>query len=454
MIARAEKLFGAGRHAAASVLTKVSNRRHQAAVLRTSRASLSSGSRAADYDGLTPYSLALSFTRSPATPQPSIVLVLPALDLSSIYAGVKTALEVGLRIAEETGRPLRVIPFRGGQSHSDRESLVAAISNMAGRSSTSPAVFVQSVLELTSMPTHDEDLWVVTHWTTAHAAQVAVAAGLLWPDRIVYLVQDYEPGFSAWSTHFAAASATYHAGFHLLVNSTPVAAYLRQVEGITVAPEQVFHPQLDLARLAQCSSERLLGDTTRILFYGRPSKPRNMFDLGVASLKALSRRIPMTTDLTILSAGEAHQDIALPNGRAIRSLGKLSWDHYYSVLSQTDIVFNLQMSPHPSHLPLDALAAGASAVSNDLGDFRSKLHHNLHVAPAEPGALAATLEHVIRRSTKLNASASSNIFEISELGNDLTWAVHAVLKCVGLDGQSIRNVSKEGWPVSDSFGNE
>lgn len=446
MIDRAEKLLGAGRYAAASVLTKVGNRRHQAAVLRTSRASLSPGSPAADYDGLTPYSLALSFNRSSAIPQPSIVLVLPALDLSSIYAGVKTALEVGLKIAEETGRPLRVVPFRGGQSESDRVSLVTAISNMTERSSTSTPVSVHSVLELASMPTHDEDLWVVTHWTTAHAAQVAVAAGLLWPDRIVYLVQDYEPGFSAWSTHFAAASATYHAGFHLLVNSMPVAAYLRQVEGITIPPEHVFHPQLDLARLAQCSRDRLLGDTTRILFYGRPSKPRNMFDLGVASLKALSRRVPTTTDLTIFSAGEAHQDIALPNGRVIRSLGKLPWDDYYSVLSGTDVVFNLQMSPHPSHLPLDALAAGASAVSNDLGEFRSKLHPNLHVAPAEPSALAAALEYAISRSKKLNTAANSATFEIHALGNDLNLSVSAILKCMGFDEQVFQLDQKAGEP--------
>lgn len=431
MITRAGRLFSTGRFAAEAVMGKIENRKHQAAVARASRHSLSPDSVAADYDALTPYSLALSFRRSVASEYPRVVLVLPALDLSSVFAGVKTALEVGLRVAQETGRPLGIIPFRGGQTEKERKALVAAVRKIADDSSTAPAISIHSVLELASMPVHEEDLWVVTHWTTAHAAQVAAAAGLLTAAQVIYLVQDYEPGFTAWSTHFAVASATYHAGFHLLVNSTPVAAYLREAEGVLVPADQVFHPQLDLTRLNASANERVVGSDVRILFYARPSKPRNMFDLGVSTLKVLSRRTPPSVKLIIVSAGERHQDISLPNGRTIQNVGKLPWDEYYRRLARTDIVFNLQMSPHPSHLPLDALASGASAVSNDLGEFRAELHRDLYVAPAEPDALATALEAAISGLKQPRRSDVTNAFDIAVLGKSLSSSVESLLGRTG-----------------------
>ncbi len=39
-----------------------------------------------------------------------------------------------------------------------------------------------------------DDVWIATHWKTAHPLDVAVTAGVVARDRVVYLVQDYEPG--------------------------------------------------------------------------------------------------------------------------------------------------------------------------------------------------------------------------------------------------------------------
>ena len=66
------------------------------------------------------------------------------------------------------------------------------------------------------------DYWLASHSKTAHALQVACDVGVIDRARVAYLIQDYEPGFTAWSTESVLAEATYRAGFVPIVNSTPL----------------------------------------------------------------------------------------------------------------------------------------------------------------------------------------------------------------------------------------
>jgi hypothetical protein len=268
-----------------------------------------------------------------------------------------------------------------------------------------------------------DDLWLATHSKTAHAMQVACAAGLVDPGRVVYLIQDYEPGFTAWSTASVVASATYHAGFLPVVNSLPLKKYLVATEGITVDDDLVFAPAFDEERLRRAAANHRSGPKT-VLFYARPSKPRNLYALGIAALKATVADLgEEAAKVRFVSAGEKHPDVQLGAGATLRSLGRLDWDAYFEFLSGTSVVLGLQASPHPSHPPLDAAISGALAVTNDFAETRAELHPRLRAVPADVPSLAAAMVDAIRNQP---ADTAYRAVSDGKLGRPLDDVVDAL----------------------------
>jgi len=344
------------------------------------------------YRGLTGGSLSLASITTGSRGVPTVVLVVPELLPRSMFAGVNTALDAASLLAKELGRELRVVTLSEAQTSADAVAVEAYLGERFGRPvGTTPRE------RLLDAEFHRDDVWIVTHWTTAHAAQVAVLGGVLRRDQVLYLVQDFEAGFHSWSTNHALARATYDAGFEMLVNSAPVAQYLRERVGLAVDDELVFAPHLDTARLRAVSAARS-STATRIVFYGRPSKPRNMFRLGVAALeRAIDSLGERAKGIEVLSAGEAHADRELGHGVVMRSVGTLGWGPYHELLATASVVVSLQASPHPSHPPLEAAVTGSRVIVNDFEGTRQGLHPRILALPPDIESLAAgivdALEH-------------------------------------------------------------
>jgi hypothetical protein len=339
--------------------------------------------------------------------EPAVVLVLPRYDPDRAFAGARSAVLIATALAEIRGSRLRIIALdeHAGSSRSDG-SFIAR--RDLGRSSFS-----------------SEDIWVVTHWTTAFAAHVAAISGRLDPARVVYLIQDFEPGFSGYSSAQAAAALTYRAGFLPLVNSRPLAAHLERHAGVRVPDGQVFAPLLDDALLRETADSRAPGATRRVLFYARPSKPRNMFELGVAALEETINLLGEgAVDIEVLSAGEAHPDRELGRGVRLHSLGALDRLAYHRLLSTTDVVLALQASPHPSHLPLESAIAGARAVTNDFEGSRVGLHPRLTAVEADVPTLARAIIDA------LDASGERAYLPLREeiLGRSIDQAIAAIAR--------------------------
>jgi len=331
--------------------------------------------------GLTPASLALAGVRIVRSPR-TVNLVLPDATPARRFAGVDTALRATAGIARRLGAEVRIVETNLLRRRRAARRVDAGL--LAQRFDDIPA-------RLTPRETigdtgfGSDDLWIATHWTTAHALQVAATAGTLDPDRVVYLIQDYEPGFTAWSSDHVLASDTYAAGFRPLVNSTPVAQVLAARAGVHVDPAAVFAPALDLPRLERIAAARDRAPRTRrVRFYARPSKPRNLFPLGMAVVRAARRRLG--GDVEFVLAGEPVRPEP-----GIRSMGRLGWDEYFAVLAGSDVVLSLQLSAHPSHPPLEAAISGALAVTNDLDGTRAGLHPRLRAVPASLAALTEEL---------------------------------------------------------------
>lgn len=340
---------------------------------------------------------------------PAVVLVMAEHDPSRAFAGGRSAVVAAQSLAAALHLPLRVI----------------ALDEHAPPSATDGSFVARRDLPGTSFG--PGSVWMVTHWTTAYAAHVAVVAGRLDPTRVIALIQDDERGFTGYSTAGAAAATTYRSGFLPLVNSRPLADHLRRTSALEIPGDQVFAPLLDDPLLREVASARSAEPTRRILFYARPSKPRNMFGLGVAALEAAVARLGAEGDgLDLVSAGEPHPDRALGAGVRLRSLGRLDHAGYHRLLGTSDVVLALQASPHPSHLPLEAAASGAIGVTNDVAGSRAGWHPRLVAVESDVESLADAVATAVRDSGRTERGYLP--FAPGVLGGTLDAAVAAVAR--------------------------
>lgn len=344
-----------------------------------------------DYDGLHWASTALLNLRSSRRAPASLNLVLPDFDEKSLFAGTKTALQFALSLAAALGLPLRIISL-GPRAPSQR---AGEFLRSAGARSTIQ-VSVESGWSIEAVNVSDSDIWIATHWITAHALAVACALELISRTDVLYLVQDYEPSFSAASTESALAKATYHSGFSLIYNSLPLAKYIALHEGLSGGDQLTFRPDLDLDGLRRAAAARVIGAEAKVAFYGRPSKPRNAFALGVSAVRVCERMATRAMyPIEFVSIGESHAPVPLGRSR-MRSVGKLPWFDYFTYIATVDVVLSLQQTPHPSHPPLDAVASGGWAVTNEFDGLRATLSHRLLAVADDPVVLGDALLRAVQ----------------------------------------------------------
>jgi hypothetical protein len=359
-------------------------------------------SAALPFHGLSETSLALAGIRVPSSTNRSapestahLNIVIGEVRDGATFAGIQTAVSFGLALADARGLVPRVVMV-GWTTPGNSSAAAAAVLR---ERFPSRDIEVVAREEIGRAAFGARDLWLATHWKTAHAIAVAVTGGRIDPERVVYLVQDYEPGFSPWSTEFAIAKSTYHAGFRIVVNSSPRQTYLRSAEGVDVPDRLTFAPHLDLGLLRRVADGRTRGDVVKVLFYGRPNKHRNLFRVGIAALRVAVRDLAGSgIAVDFASAGELHGDVELGPDAKLRSVGTLPWDDYFTFIADRNVVLSLQLSPHPSHPPFDGAISGAHVVTNEFAGTRAGLHPNIDAVDADPEALGAAVARAIRRA--------------------------------------------------------
>ena len=335
----------------------------------------------------------LPFAGAPATAQ-SVTLVLDTLTSPQLFAGVKTAILAAAHAATQTGLPLRIAAMHDpAPSDNNVMESVRTIVRAAGHDGVAGDLLIGYPRSLIPSPRRD-DIIIVTFWRTAHHVGELVSAGRIDPDRVIYLVQDFEPGFYAWGTEHALAERTYSRGFRLLVNSAPLARHVQEMTGVEIPADRVFAPFVDGEALRTSADMWRPFDRRRprVLFYARPSKPRNLFPLGVDALRDWITHLPEDVSPRILVAGEKGARVSLPERAAVEHLGQVSLPRYHELLSEVDLGLALMFSPHPSHLPLELPMAGIPTVTNRFGHIRTPWIPGLRVAPTDPRDVALAIE--------------------------------------------------------------
>jgi hypothetical protein len=359
------------------------------------------GSVAHRYSSLASTSLALSRSAHDGATTHLNALFLE-IRPEAMFAGVKTALETAGLMAEALDVPLRIVLLQTtGLSRDDAAHAASVVQQHVRSSGVLPSAVEVTVLSESELPDTTfgkDDFWLATHWSTAHALDVSVRAGGIRPECVGYLIQDYEPGFNPWSTEFAVARSSYHADFLPIVNSRPLADYLRETEGLSFDDSLVFSPSFDLPELEGAASGRASSGTPRVFFYSRPSKPRNLYNLGIAALRVAAARLKEEgLDAEFVAAGEPGPDIDLADGMVLKNLGALNRAEYFELLATTDVGLSLQYSPHPSHPPFDLAISGALSITNAFAG-RAPLHPNQRIAAADADSLAAAVVAAVREA--------------------------------------------------------
>jgi hypothetical protein len=373
-------------------------------------------------DLTTPGELAVSRLRLDGSER-HVVLLLQTLAPRSIFAGIRTAVLAAAELATQLDLPLRILVFE--DTGETRDDTLAGVQELLGEAGYPHlAERLRLSVEGARDDAHDpDDVWFATFWTTAWALGRLVDDGRIRAERVVHLVQDWEPGFYPWGDHFAKAESTYGRGFHTLVNSMPLATYVADQTGRTLDPASVFGPQVDTDALAAVAARWRPGPdgVVRVLFYARPGNPRNMFNLGLQSLRLWAEQLADGLRAQVSFAGAPVGAVDLGPAVDVELLGKTSYDDYYALLSRVDVGLALMNSPHPGHLALELPIAGIPTVTNLFGRYRTEWVDGLVLGDPTPTALASALDEALAQGKGLTAHQAHP--ELRGLGGSLTDAV-------------------------------
>ena len=234
-----------------------------------------------------------------------------------------------------------------------------------------------------SLPVSGNDVFIATGWWTAYV----VADVIRWQAEtygkrhpLVYLIQDYEPGFYPWSSRYLMADSTYRMDIPTIavMNSSLLEQFFEKNQ-YHFEKVLCFEPHLNASLQKFLPAEAAsIAKKKQILVYGRPSVARNAFELIVYALKTWCSQQPDAADWTVLSAGERHDDVDLGGGIVLHSVGKLSLEEYAKLMLETYAGISLMVSPHPSYPPLEMAAFGIRTITNcysnkDLASFSENI---------------------------------------------------------------------------------
>lgn len=313
-------------------------------------------------------------------PRKRINLLVPSVNVEHVFGGISTALKFFERLCRESGYDSRIILtdaephsaeieqyhengycYVSCEDESDEPMQLVAYANRFGK----------------SIPVSQNDYFMMTGWWTAHCIQEAYMlqeqSGGLRPNKFIYFIQDYEPGFYPWSSQYLLASATYRCSYDQIAvfNTSLLQDYMHTL-GYHFYREYCFEPVLNdrLKSYFEQIAEKQIKKKKQILLYGRPGTKRNAFELIVTALRKWVRMQTDVEEWEILSAGESFEPVLLGNDQVIRSVGKLSIEEYGKVLEESYAGISLMVSPHPSYPPLEMATFGVKVLTNTFANKR------------------------------------------------------------------------------------
>ncbi len=336
-------------------------------------------------------------------------ILLPSLNPEDVFGGIATAYQFFLELTAKTGYDGRIILVDSAPTQEtvrkyqkEYQFVLPEMDHVGCRQ-----ILPFSDRSGKTIPVSDHDYFIFTAWWTAYCIQTEYQnwhGSDLCANPFIYFIQDYEPGFYAWSSRSMMADATYRTSFQqtAVFNSKQLKDYF-DLWGYRFHHTYVFEPVLNEGlQKALAVADGILKKKKQIMVYGRPGTPRNAFELLVEGLRKWVKIQPDVEEWTVISAGEAHENVELGRGRYLKSAGKLSIDQYAQVLKETYAGISLMVSPHPSYPPLEMAVFGVRVITNkyankDLASF----HQNIvSLDETSPHSIAEALVKLCQEYTE------------------------------------------------------
>ncbi len=327
-------------------------------------------------------------------------LLVPAVSQKHVFGGIETALQLFDRLRHHFDH-VRIVVTDESEPAPRPEAYYGTwpIVNMADESPATNHIVAAGSRWAQTLAVAPEDYFMATAWWTAHNALALMDwQEHQWPGeghrRMIYLIQDFEPGFYPWSTRYLLAEATYsHPNRTIAIINSQYLSDFMTAQGHSFHFREIVHPRLHPALAAFRARHAIFSKERILLVYGRPGTERNAFSLIVATLKLWAMKTPRPTDWRILAAGEDFTPIDLGFGCQLLSLGKLTLESYADLLSRTAVGLSLMVSPHPSYPPLEMAAFGARVVTNRFANKNLSSVTPALVSPetSDPKGLASAL---------------------------------------------------------------
>lgn len=322
-------------------------------------------------------------------------LIIPTVDKSQVFGGISTAVSFFDSICAVMNVKKRIIVSDGMDMNAE---LNPPFSDYKIYSQKKSSVDDMQILPYfarieKSFPVGKNDIFVATAWWTAYC----VMPVLKWQsetygipmNKLIYLVQDYEPFFYQWSSRFALAESTYKTDYPVIaVYNTSILRDYFDHKGYKFHKEYYFEPSLNKKLKASLPQNTTLKKKKQILIYGRPGTPRNAFELICAALSEWAKKQPNAAEWTVLSAGESFADIQIAEGVKLQSVGKLSLEAYAKTMEETYLGISIMVSPHPSYPPLEMSTFGIKTITNcyankDLSNFNENMVSLKNYSPSD-----------------------------------------------------------------------
>lgn len=261
---------------------------------------------------------------------------------NSLYAGVYTILRFASRLASNYSIPTRIVIY----DRNERE--ISKLRNQI------ESLFPALKGAISSKPL-DGAVSIATFWKSAYF--VAERNG----EANYYFIQDYEPAFYPAGSIYGLAENSYRLGLKPIVNTPGLLEFISRAhnisDGVSFIPTvagDVFYP----GNLSE------IDGPIQIVFYGRPSCPRNGFELGIEALAEVKRKFGAR--VRIVSAGEDWQPRQYGLENIVENRGRLSSISEVAALyRESHIGVCFMFSKHPSYQPFEMIASGCVVVTNE-----------------------------------------------------------------------------------------
>lgn len=379
------------------------------------------------------------FARSNSS-QRRLNFLVPTMKPEKIYGGVTTAVATFRNLLDVLDGEIavRILVTSDDVDDASVKEIASRISRVVTKAGPDAdpekgAIIVDLATERSRpVPLRANDVFFATAWWTADLGFRALDRQreiFGRSNKIVYLIQDFEPGFYSWSNHYALAEATYFRPNDTLaiINSEELYDFMqdRYQFNSTYCIPFALHPRIS-GLLQPTPKEKI------ILCYGRPSTPRNCFQMVVEGLRRWQAMEPSEAESwLVIFAGEPFSPDLLKDLRNAENVGKLPIDDYANLLNRAAVGVSLMVSPHPSYPPLEMASAGANVVTNahenkDLTKRSANFHsvrglnaEALSRAISEAVRTAPVGERLERPAVKVPVGSRRQV-DYSELGS-LLW---------------------------------